>query len=313
MTRDLIREYLNFMRVEKGLARNSLSSYTRDLEKLRAWAEAHAMRPEELSEGELTAWIRSLSAGGLSPRTLSRYISAARGFYKFLLLDGHVARDPLASVKPPQTARHLPQYLREEEAEALLSAPPVDSDEGLRDRALLELLYATGLRVSEVVSLKLGDVDLKSGLLECQGKGSKQRKVPVGRSALLRLEEYLRVRRKLLGDKGSNLLFVRTGGRALTRQWVWARLKDYGAAAGLKHVSPHGLRHSFATHLLQRGADSRSVQAMLGHSDLGTTQIYTHITGQRLRRTYDTHHPRAKGSLSVTGGGSEGQNPVDEE
>lgn len=304
MSRDLIREYLAYVGVEKGLAPNSLEAYARDLEKLRAWGDAQGKRPEELSESDLNAWVVSLSKGGLSPRTLSRCISAARGFYKFLLLDGHVNADPLASVKPPQSSRTLPRYLREEEAEKLLSAPASGTDEGLRDRALLELLYATGLRVSELVALKLGDVDLKSGLLECQGKGSKQRRVPVGRSAQSSLCEYLRVRRRLLDGKSSTLLFVRAGGRPLTRQWVWGRLREYADAQGLKEVSPHGLRHSFATHLLQRGADSRSVQAMLGHSDLGTTQIYTHITGQRLRSTYDAHHPRARRGVEAVDEGA---------
>lgn len=299
MARDLIREYLAYVRVERGLAPNSLESYARDLKKLCEWAETHSKRPEELCEGELTAWIRSLALDGRSPRTLSRAISAARGFYKFLLLDGHVSADPLACVKPPQTASHLPRYLREEEAEALLSAPAGESVVGVRDRALLELLYATGLRVSELVNLRLGDVDLRRGLVECKGKGSKQRKVPLGRSAVGCLGEYLRVREKLLEGRSSNLLFVKDGGSPLTRQWVWGRLRDYAASKGLKDVTPHGLRHSFATHLLQRGADSRSVQAMLGHSDLGTTQIYTHITGQRLRSTYDAHHPRALGREKI--------------
>jgi integrase/recombinase XerD len=308
MTRDLFKEYLAYLRVERGLAANSLDGYARDLAKLSSWADACGRGPQELSAQDLTAWIRTLSKEGLSPRTLARTISAARGFYKFLLLDGHLASDPLAHVKPPQTAQSLPRYLKEEEAERLLSAPDVCTDEGLRDRALLELLYAAGLRVSELVRLKPGDVNLDAGLLECQGKGSKQRKVPFGRSARKWLAEYVRVRRRLCGERDGAPLFVRAGGRALTRQWVWARLRAYASASGLEDLTPHSLRHSFATHLLQRGADSRSVQALLGHRDLGTTQIYTHITGQRLRATYDTHHPRAQaegaGQVSEEGRGS---------
>lgn len=294
MARDLFREYLAYLRVERGLAANSLEGYARDLAKLSSWAEAAGKGPRELSAADLTAWIRALSREGLSPRTLARTISAARGFYKFLLLDGHINSDPLTHVKPPQTAQSLPRYLKEEEAEKLLSAPDAGTDEGLRDRALMELLYATGLRVSELVRLRLADVDLEAGLLECHGKGSKQRRVPFGRSARRWLSEYMRVRRRLCGESEPANLFVQAGGRALTRQWVWARLRAYADGCGLRDLTPHGLRHSFATHLLQRGADSRSVQALLGHSDIGTTQIYTHITGQRLRATYDSHHPRAQ-------------------
>lgn len=307
MSRDLIREYLAYLRVERGLAANSLEAYARDLSKLSEWARAAGREPKELAEAELTAWIRSLSKEGLSPRTLSRTISAARGFYRFLLLDGHAKLDPLSNVKPPQPAQNLPRFLREEEAETLLSAPDTGTPEGVRDRALLELLYATGLRVSEMVNLRVGDVDLNRGLLECQGKGSKRRRVPVGRSALHWLSEYMRVRRSLSGEKSPALLFLRGGGRPLTRQWVWARLREYANASGLEDVTPHGLRHSFATHLLQRGADSRSVQALLGHSDIGTTQIYTHITGRRLRSTYDSHHPRAKRGGPTTAGGASGE------
>lgn len=312
MSRDLIREYLAYLRVERGLAANSLEGYARDLAKLTSWAGASGRSPQQLSEADLTGWIRALSKEGLSPRTLSRTISAARGFYKFLLLDGHVSADPLSNVKPPQTAQSLPRYLREEEAERLLSAPDVGTDEGVRDRALMELLYATGLRVSELVGLRVGDVDLEGALLECRGKGSKQRRVPFGRSAGRWLAEYMRVRRKLCGESEPANLFVQAGGRPLTRQWVWARLRTYAEASGLKDLTPHGLRHSFATHLLQRGADSRSVQALLGHSDIGTTQIYTHITGQRLRATYDTHHPRAQGK-AVSGRESAGETGSDAE
>ena len=298
MGRDLMREYLAYLRVEKGLSANTLSSYGRDLEKLRGWALKLGTEPQELSESELQTWLRSLAQTGLSARTIARTLSAARGLFHFLMLDGHLDRDPLSNVAAPQTAQTLPRFLNEDELELVLSAPNLQTDEGIRDRSMFELLYATGLRVSELIRLKLGDVDLDRGLLECMGKGSKQRHVPVGRSALRWLTEYLKVRRRLaagqVSGKDTEHLFVGAGGRSLTRQAVWARLRDYALQVGLEGVTPHGLRHSFATHLLQRGADSRSVQAMLGHSDIGTTQIYTHITGQRLRTTYDEHHPRAK-------------------
>jgi integrase/recombinase XerD len=297
MARDFVREYLAYLRVEKGLSANTLSSYGRDLEKLRLWAAGLGRQLHEIGEGDLKAWLRSLMHAGLSARTIARTLSAARGLFHFLILDGHLDRDPLSNVEAPQTAQTLPRFLNEDELELVLSAPNLQTDEGIRDRSMFELLYATGLRVSELVNLRLCDIDLDRGLLECMGKGSKQRHVPVGRSALRWLTEYLKVRRKLVGSelgKDSGLLFVNASGRALTRQAVWARLRDYAEQVGLDGVTPHGLRHSFATHLLQRGADSRSVQAMLGHSDIGTTQIYTHITGQRLRTTYDAHHPRAK-------------------
>ncbi|HEX8473698.1 MAG TPA: site-specific tyrosine recombinase XerD [Pyrinomonadaceae bacterium] len=296
MARDLIREHLAYVQVEKGLSQNSLASYRRDLEKLKAWAVGDGKELRELGEAEMASWVASMSRSGLSPRSVARAISAARGLFRFLLLDGHIRRDPLANISAPQAAQTLPHFLNEDDMERLLAAPDTRQIEGVRDRAMLELLYATGLRVSEMVNLNLSDVDLERGVLECHGKGSKQRKVPIGRSALHWLNEYLRVRKNLLSKPSHETthLFLREGGRALTRQLVWARLKVYAVEAGLRDVTPHGLRHSFATHLLQRGADSRSVQALLGHSDIGTTQIYTHITGQRLRATYDTHHPRAK-------------------
>lgn len=294
MPRDLLREYLAYLQVEKGLSANSLSSYGRDLEKLRRWAAELGKEPGKLCEKEMTAWIRSLSRGGLSARSIARILSSGRGFFRFLLLDGHVDRDPLVNIVAPQSGQTLPRFLNEDEIALLLNAPDIHTDGGVRDRALLELLYATGLRVSELVGLTLGDIDMERGLLECHGKGSKQRQVPVGRSAQRWLSEYMPVRGRLAAGRDVNRLFIKSGGKALTRQWVWARLQEYAEKIGLKGVTPHGLRHSFATHLLQRGADSRSVQAMLGHSDLGTTQIYTHITGQRLRSTYDTHHPRAR-------------------
>ena len=296
MERDLLREHLSYIQIEKGLSPNSLAGYRRDLEKLKHWALSKGKAPQDLDEGDLSAWIGDLSRGGLSPRSIARAISAARGFFHFLLLDGHLKSDPLINLKAPQAAQNVPHFLSEEQMERLLQMPQTETPEGLRDRALLELMYATGLRVSEVVGLKLSDVETERGVLECQGKGSKQRRVPLGRSALFWLESYLRRRRELLGEGRNNApqLFLGRGGERLTRQTVWARLRQYAQKAGLKGVTPHSLRHSFATHLLQRGADSRTVQTLLGHSDLGTTQIYTHITGQRLRATYDRHHPRAK-------------------
>jgi len=299
MKRDLIREHLSYVQVEKGLSPNSIASYRRDLAKLRAWAEARGRGVEELGKEDLSRMVMSLSRDGLSPRSLARTISAVRGFYRFLLLDGHLAQDPTADLTAPIAAQKLPRFLTQEDVERLIEAAGADTDEGVRDRAMVEVLYATGLRVSELVSLETANVEIDRGVLSCSGKGSKQRRVPLGRSAVSWLQKYLGVRARLLRGVESKRLFVGAKGRALTRQYVWAMLRRCAARAGVRGVTPHVLRHSFATHLLERGADTRSVQAMLGHSDLATTQIYTHVTGERLRQTYERCHPRARGGYQV--------------
>ena len=300
MARDLVREHLSYIQVEKGLSINSLVSYRRDLAKLRAWADALGKEPQALAKDELSQWTISLSRGGLSSRSIARTLSAARGFFHFLLLDGHITADPTADLPVPQAGHKLPRFLTQEEMELLLDAPDTSTPEGVRDRAIFELLYACGLRVSELISLVVNQIDLDQGVLSCSGKGSKQRRVPVGRSALAWLEKYTHARRTLLDGRDSNWLFIAGGGRRLTRQYVWAALKKYAAGAGVRGVTPHVLRHSFATHLLEHGADTRSVQALLGHSDLATTQIYTHVTSERLRSTYERCHPRAHGTGDLT-------------
>lgn len=293
--RNLVREYLTYLQVEKGLAGNSLQSYRRDLVRLEEWAARSGKQVEELARTDLRAWIASLSREGLAPSSVSRATSAARGFYRFLMLDGHIKRHPAEDLDTPQGSAHLPRFLSEDEMERLLAAPDTATEEGLRDRAILELMYASGLRISELVSLKTSDVDMDAGLLSCHGKGSKERRIPVGKSASRWLELYrtARARRSRTHDPR---LFVTSLGAPLTRQSVWAAIKRYSERASLEHVSPHTLRHSFATHLIQRGADSRSVQSLLGHSDISTTQIYTHITDRHLRATYNRHHPRAAAS-----------------
>ena len=295
MTRDLIREHLSYIQVEKGLSANSLESYARDLAKLKGWADAHGKEPQALAKDELSQWIMSLSRAGLSSRSVARSLSAARGFFHFLLLDGHLKTDPTADLPAPQAGQKLPRFLTQEEMELLLDAPDTSTPEGVRNRAMIEVLYACGLRVSELIALDAGQIDMDQGVLSCSGKGSKQRRVPVGRSALAWLEKYLHARRTLLGGKDSHWLFIAGGGRKLTRQYVWGMLKKYATGAGVRGVTPHVLRHSFATHLLEHGADTRTVQALLGHSDLATTQIYTHVTSERLRSTYERCHPRAHG------------------
>jgi integrase/recombinase XerD len=291
--RDLIREHMDYLRVEKGLAQNSLASYSLDLEKLRRWAEIREKEVHALKRADMALWGRWLDHAGLSPRSVARASSTARGFFTYLLRDGVIREDPMSGLASPQAPRALPKVLSCAEVDQLLSAVNSETPIGIRDRALIELLYATGLRVSELVALKISDIDSARGLLTCQGKGSKQRRVPIGRSALSWLERYLSVRRALFTVHGSKYLFVSDVGHALTRHLVWQLVKRYARLAGMEHISPHVLRHSFATHLMQHGADSRSVQSLLGHSDLATTQIYTHMTSIHLRTTYNQCHPRA--------------------
>jgi len=290
--RDFVREFLSYIRVEKGLSANTLQSYARDIAKLQAWAEKNRKQIEKLERKDLREWIARMSRDGLAPSSVSRAVSAARSFFRFLMLDGHIKRHPAEDLHTPQKLSYLPRFLTEEEIESLMKAPDISTDEGVRDRALLEVMYATGVRVSEVVGLQTGDVDLHAGLVGCHGKGNKQRRVPIGKSAIHWLQQYLSVRKRL-GSETKPQLFLHHG-RALTRQNAWAIIKKHAAKAGVPDISPHTLRHSFATHLLQHGADSRSVQALLGHSDISTTQIYTHITDMHMRTAYDRFHPRAK-------------------
>jgi integrase/recombinase XerD len=291
--RDFISEYMAFLRVEKGLALNSLASYERDLTKLQQWVATCGLSLQTVGRAEMAGWGRWLAGLGLAPRSVARAISSARGLFNFMLRDGLIREDPMAGLDAPQSVRPMPTVLTEQEIERLLAAVVLDSPKGTRDRAMLELLYATGLRVSELISLRLNDIETERGLLTCHGKGSKQRYVPIGRSALDWLRQYRGARASLLAGRTSVYLFVTDAGRPLTRQQVWRLLHELAAGAALPHVSPHVLRHSFATHMMQQGADSRSVQALLGHSDLATTQLYTHMTGQHLRATYDMCHPRA--------------------
>jgi integrase/recombinase XerD len=294
--RDFVREFLGYIQVEKGLSLNTLTSYKRDLAKLEQWAAQRNRSLPELTRKDLREWIARLSRDGLAPSSISRAVSAARGFYRFLMLDGHIKQHPADDLDTPQRFAYLPRFLSEQEMDLLLAAPDVATDTGVRDRAMLELMYAAGLRVSELVVLKSADVDMNTGLIVCHGKGSKQRRVPIGKSAIHWLQRYAGVRASW-GHEHTPQFFLQQG-KPLTRQVAWAIIKTLATKAGLQEVSPHTLRHSFATHLLQRGADSRSVQALLGHSDISTTQIYTHITDRHLRSAYDRHHPRSGSSRS---------------
>jgi integrase/recombinase XerD len=290
--RDFVREYLNYLQVEKGLARNSWESYERDLRRLREWSEKNQLELPNLSRGDLRKWVSDLSREGLSPSSVGRMISAARGFYKFLQLDGHLQKNPAEDLDAPQKGFYLPRFLNEQEIELLFAVPDIETETGLRDRAILEVLYASGLRVSESINLKIADIDLDAGILTAFGKGGKQRRVPLGRSAIDFLQKYLAVRGRN-DNLNHSLLFVSKLGKAISRQEVHTLVSRCAEKCHFENVSPHTLRHSFATHLLQRGADSRSVQAMLGHADISTTQIYTHITDNHLKATYEKHHPRA--------------------
>jgi len=290
--RDFINEYITYLQVEKGLARHTLESYRRDLWHLEQQA-AKARKPvAELTRPDLRKWIAQLSRDGLAPSSVARAVSAARGFFRFLMLDGHIKTHPAEDLDTPQKFSYLPRFLTEEEIDRLLAAPDITTDEGVRDRAILELMYAAGLRVSELVTLKQAEVDLHGGVVNCHGKGSKERRVPVGKSAIHWLQRYATMKAASGRSAYPNLFLHR--GKPMTRQTAWAIIKRLAAAANIGDVSPHTLRHSFATHLLQHGADSRSVQALLGHSDISTTQIYTHMTDRHLRNTYDHHHPRAR-------------------
>ena len=292
MKRDFIKEFLTYIQVEKGLAQHSIASYQRDLTRLQTWATQNGKDILELTRADLRKWIASLSRDGLAPASVTRAVSATRGFYKFLMLDGHIKRHPAEDLDTPQRFSYLPKFLTEPEINRLLAAPDINTFEGIRDRTILEVMYATGLRVSEMVNLKQADVDLLAGLLLCHGKGSKERRVPLGKSAIHWLQQYAAAKTGY-GKQTLPHVFLHRG-KPFTRHLAWSMIKRYAERAGIKDVSPHTLRHSFATHLLQHGADSRSVQALLGHSDISTTQIYTHITDVHLRSAYDRHHPRAR-------------------
>lgn len=292
----MIATYLDHLRVSRRLADNTVESYRRDLAMLERFAHERGTAVERLARGDLEAFVRALLTGGMSPRSVARAVACVRGFYKFLVVDRIVGVDPSADLQAPRAWAALPRYLSVEEVDALIAQPDVSAPKGLRDRALIEVLYATGLRVSELVGLRAADLNLESGYLTCTGKGSKQRLVPLGEEAAVWVKRYVAQGRPALARKKSSpWLFVNArGGGRLTRVGFWKILKAYGRSAGItRDLSPHVLRHSFATHLLARGADLRAIQLMLGHADLSTTQIYTHVLEERLRAVYEKFHPRA--------------------
>jgi integrase/recombinase XerD len=290
-----IDPYLRHLEVSRRLAANSLEAYSRDLGRLAAFAEKQGTPLEALTLQDLEQFVRHLMTSGLSPTSTARVVAAVRGYFKYLRLNGAIGANPADDLRSPRTFKALPKFLSIEDVDALLGAPDVSHPLGLRDRALIELLYATGLRVSELVGLRTADVRLAEGFLKTLGKGSKERIVPIGDEAANWVGKYQREARPALAKKReSPWLFLNNRGQRLSRVGFWKGLKAYGAKAGIRSsISPHVLRHSFATHLLDRGADLRAIQAMLGHADLSTTQIYTHVLEARLRQVYDRFHPRS--------------------
>ena len=294
----VISSFLMHVRVEKGLSANTISAYKRDLYKFEGFARKRKLTVESVGRDDLVDFLAGLYRQKLESRTVARQLVTLRNFFRFAQIQELIPEDPSINLESPKIRRHLPGYLRLEEVEKLLEQPDSKTPTGLRDRAMLEVLYSTGLRVSELISLGVSDLDVKVGCVRCIGKGDKERIVPVGKKALGMVDKYLREGRPQLlrNAKASSApaLFVNRRGAALSRVGVWKILSAYGRRAGLRvPLTPHMLRHSFATHLLEGGADLRSVQLMLGHADISTTQIYTHVVEERLKQIYKAHHPRA--------------------
>lgn len=291
-----IHSFLSYLRVEKALSQNTIDAYRRDLEKFSEFAaERELAKPVRVKRGDVVDFLATLYVRKLDARSVARHLVSLRQLFRFLLSEGLISEDPVVTVESPKFRQSLPQFLSVEEVDRLLAQPDEASTVGLRDKAMIELLYSAGLRVSELCNLSVDDLHANAGSLRCIGKGNKERLVPVGKSALAVLQLYIRkARREILGERTSRYLFVNRNGNKLSRISFWKILGLYGRKAGLrKALKPHMLRHSFATHLLDRGADLRSVQMMLGHSDISTTQIYTHVVEERLKQVYRSHHPRA--------------------
>ncbi len=290
-----LRAFLDFIRVEKGLSANSIASYGRDLRGFVDYLGNEGRAIRETTREDIRDFLAKLYGRGLSARSVARHLVSLRNFFRFLVKEARMEADPTAEVDAPQIGHSLPKHLSAEEVERLLAQPDPATPAGRRDKAMLELLYATGMRVSELMDLRWEDFEPDLGIVRCRGKGSKVRLIPVGKSALRAVESYVRTARKPLA-KGREVpfLFLNNRGGRLSRVGFWMLIRRHGKAAGIASpLTPHVVRHSFATHLLERGADLRSIQLMLGHSDISTTQIYTHVLRERLKQVYQSHHPRA--------------------
>jgi integrase/recombinase XerD len=288
---DYLLLYLDYLAVEKGLAKNSLSSYATDLRKFAEWLDDRPL--EKVQRQEIVRYFQSLRSAGISARSVARALAALRGFFRFLVREKHLQHDPTENIENPKLWTTLPHSLTPAEVEALLAAPDRKTSDGLRDAAMLELLYATGLRVSELIRVKLDEIVLDAGFLRTFGKGSKERIVPFGDSARDAITAYIERARPEFNKRNDPHLFLTKRSRSMSRQTFWMKIVRYARQVGIKsHISPHVLRHSFATHLLENGADLRSVQMMLGHSDISTTQIYTHVDREYLRSIHKQYHPR---------------------
>jgi len=288
-----VSDFLDYVRVEKGLASNTIGSYRRDLLGFVEHLRRAGKELKVTTRDDIRNFLASLYARGLAARSVARQLVSVRSFFRFLVDSGKLQVDPTAEVEAPQISQALPKYLTAQEVEALLQRPDPAKREGLRDKAMLEVLYATGLRVSELINLEWRDFDVNLGIVRCRGKGNKERLVPVGKSALRALQAHVG-RGSSGSSKNPGFLFLNRRGKPLSRVGFWKILARYGRAAGITtRITPHLVRHSFATHLLERGADLRSIQLMLGHSDISTTQVYTHVLKERLKQVYQAHHPRA--------------------
>jgi len=290
----LIEAFLDHLRVERRLAAHTLESYGRDLTALAKYAAGLGVTVEALDRHALEEFVRRQITRGLAPRSVARSVAAIRGYYRFLVLDRRLPGSPADDLQPPHAWPALPKFLSLEEVDALIAQPDVTTPLGIRDRAMIELLYATGMRVSELISVRTADLHLREGYLTCIGKGNKERLIPTGDQAIEWIERYQKTARPaLLKGRASPRLFLNVRGGPMSRVGFWKILKRHGLRANLpRSLSPHVIRHSFATHLLERGADLRAIQMMLGHTDLSTTQIYTHVLEARLRSVYDRFHPR---------------------
>jgi len=290
-----VRTFLSYLRVEKGLSDNTIQSYRRDMLKFVGFLDKQNVVTAKIQRQDVVDFLAMLYKRRLDSRSVARHLVTIRHFFRFSLLEGFIKEDPAATIESPKFRQSLPYFLSVEEVERLLAQPDTSSAIGLRDKAIIELMYSTGIRVSELASIRVGDLQLDAGCLRCIGKGNKERLVPVGKKALAVVEAYMKKSRpELLKDNASANLFLNQRGRPMDRVMIWKMMGRYGRKAELrKPLKPHTLRHSFATHLLDRGADLRSVQMMLGHSDISTTQIYTHVVEERLKQVYKAHHPRA--------------------